>query len=312
MESTPWKSVRVNLSNPTGSALIEMQDNSWIYRITGQDSLSDGIIESIQTEGTGKEPLGILVFLQDNIGELFSIIEIFINKVTLYFDLTTAYVLGSNNEYYNLYTGMPATIPPNVPSIEVPLREGLSTYLIITLGGYRVAQFDKDGELVWSKGSSQKVIVFNRLALPYNLFPRGNRLARRALIINPKVEEELTKLEGHPWNYPKMTQLYKLITERNKAYQDLLKDKNRLQELLPVIFPEVIEGYHRIDLNTLSQIGNQVVKFQINPDLQTFAGFPGVPTENKVLTFLTLDRRKLYVIARYNPWTNQILPPVPI
>jgi hypothetical protein len=70
--------------------------------------------------------------------------------------------------------------------------------------------------------------------------------------------------------------------------------------------PAVIGDYTRAILPVIQELlsMNQIVKFEVPVRLQPFAG----PPPYHIITFETRDGRKLFVRARYNFSTNQILP----
>ncbi len=100
---------------------------------------------------------------------------------------------------------------------------------------------------------------------------------------------------------------------RSNELSTVQKSSERLMSHLynlPLEEPDILDGYARSDLSTINRLlqEQKIARFDVNIVLQPFAGPPGTP--NKVLTFLTDDRRKLFVVARYDPDQNQIFPPV--
>jgi hypothetical protein len=79
---------------------------------------------------------------------------------------------------------------------------------------------------------------------------------------------------------------------------------------IPQPEPENLNGFTRMTLPQLAELmqAEQIVRFEIPPLMQPFAGPPG--TLNRIITYYTLDGQKLFVKARYDPVSNRIDPPV--
>jgi hypothetical protein len=70
-----------------------------------------------------------------------------------------------------------------------------------------------------------------------------------------------------------------------------------------------LEGYQRTTLEEINNLlsNQQITRFEAPLIMQPFSGPPGSP--NRILTFQTIEGRKLFVKAQYNPQTNQLFPP---
>jgi len=129
---------------------------------------------------------------------------------------------------------------------------------------------------------------------------RGMSVARR--LFPPPVQETV--------------QLPEPISETSSADQDTVQQS--LERLISHIYktyqggppPPTLGDYHWTHLDDISDMMStgQIIRYEISTLFQPFAGPPGTP--NRVIIFITQNRRKLYTIARYDAFTHKLLPAI--
>ena len=140
---------------------------------------------------------------------------------------------------------------------------------------------------------------------------------RLPLMATPPALSRLPNIPGHiPGPVTPQTPAPQLRAQTSNSEQITIsmiqQSVNRLFAYLygiPYEDPIVLNGYVRTSFNEISQLLNshQIVRFDMNLTMQPFAGPIG--TQNRVLTFITLDGRRLFTVAQFDPFSNQIFPP---
>jgi hypothetical protein len=203
--------------------------------------------------------------------------------------------------------GPPVPIPrENLSPIEYPI-EGYSSIVV-----YRTS----NNEVVLTGiNSGGRTIEIRRVQLQPEDDSDDNRIVWHGSVVSPRGQDPLLRsIEERVQDEYEMSEeeipLVRKVEVRTEPIVRLAFGCFMAHVYgLPLPCPEMLDGHLRISYEDSKLLFDreEVVRCEVDPVLQPFAGPPG--TLNRILTILTLKREKYFTVCQYDYQTSTHLPP---